>query len=555
MLGAFTVAVPPAAALEGETELISRASGVAGAKANGESFLSSISLDGRFVGFGSAATNLDPDDADAITDAYLRDRIANTTTLISRASGVAGAKGNGHSYSFGASADGRRVAFESQATNLDPDDPDVLTDIYVRDLDANTTTLVSRASGGGLKGNGRSIFASISANGRYVCFSSEATNLDPADGDTLFDVYVRDLETNTTALVSRASGAAGVKADDAMTNSAYGAISPDGRYVGFGGGADNLDPADLDEDADAYVRDLVTNTTTLVSRASGPGGAKGNADTYGPRLSTDGTSLVFQSFSTNLDPAKLDLSRDIFLRGLGGESTRLVSRASGADGVKGNMNSVAAAAADQGRYVAFTSESTNLDPDDVDPLRDIFVRDMVENTTTLVSRASGPNGAKGNAEANTDVLIAADGRFVGWDSAAANLNLDDADGLTDVYIRDVLGAPELLLSGKRKQRSPRRVKATATCVNVACELVATGTLKLPRQDRTAKPLKLRPQKLDLVAGIAEAFKLRAGKRARKAIKEALNGGHAVRVRVVATAIDAFGDSDKAKRKLKLKRRR
>ena len=504
------------------------------------------------AGFSSSATNLDPADGDALFDVYARDRIANTTTLVSRATGAAGPKANGDSFSFSASGDGRKIVFESAATNLDPADADASSDIYMRDLDANTTTLVSRASGGaGAKANGRSIFASISANGRYVAFSSEATNLSPGDADTQFDVYVRDLAANTTTLVSLASN--GAKANDAVTSSGVSGISPDGRYVAFGGSATNLDPADPDEDSDGYIRDLVANTTTLVSRASGPGGANSNSDSFGTSLSTDGSALTFQSQATNLDPADLDNTRDIFLRDLGGSSTRLVSRASGADGVKGNMNSVAAAAADQGRHVAFSSESTNLDPDDTDALRDIFVRDMVQNLTRLVSRASGPEGAKGNAEAENEVLITADGRFVGFDSSATNLNPDDPDAIFDVYVRDVLGAPEVVLAGKRKQRSPRRIRAKATCVNVACALVAKGKVKLPRRPgHRAKRVKLHKVTVDLEAGLEQPLRLRAGKRDRRAIKAALADGDAARVRIVATATDAFGDSTRTKRKLKLK---
>ena len=191
------------------------------------------------------------------------------------------------------------------------------------------------------------------------------------------------------------------------------------------------------------------------------------------------------------------------------------------------MNSVAAAAADQGRYVAFSSESTNLDPDDTDALRDIFVRDMVQNLTTLVSRASGPDGAKGNAEAENDVLIAADGRFVGFDSPATNLNPDDVDALSDVYVRDVLGAPEVVLAGKRKQRSSRRVRARATCVNVACALVVKGKVKLTRrQGHRAKRLKLHKVAVDLEPGVEQPLALRAGKRARRVIKGALADGDA-----------------------------
>src|SRR5262249_10887083 len=132
--------------------------------------------------------------------------------LVSRATGIAGAKENGTSFHPSISADGRFVAFVSSASNLDPADGDTTADVFVRDLQTDTTTLVSRASGAaGAKGNSDSNSPSISADGRFVAFVSFATNLDPRDGDLGGDVFVRDLQTNTTTLVSRAGGAAGAK--------------------------------------------------------------------------------------------------------------------------------------------------------------------------------------------------------------------------------------------------------------------------------------------------------------------------------------------------------
>jgi hypothetical protein len=165
-----------------------------GPKGNGDSYADSVSADGRFVVFDSAATNLSPDDSDGFTDVYVRDLQTNTTTLVSRAGGVSGAKGNGNSGAPAISADGRFVAFTSDATNLSPDDGDTTSDVYVRDLQTNTTTLVSRASGvAGAKGR-LSFAPAISADGRFVAFYS-FTRLSPDDGDGIWDVYVRDLQT------------------------------------------------------------------------------------------------------------------------------------------------------------------------------------------------------------------------------------------------------------------------------------------------------------------------------------------------------------------------
>ena len=131
------------------TVLVSRASGRASAKGNAYSILPSVSADGRFVAFSSGASNLHPDDGDGTADVFLRDLQADTTVLVSRASGAAGAKGNAHSFSPSVSADGRFVAFESGASNLHPDDGDTSLDVFVRDLQADTTVRVSRASGAG----------------------------------------------------------------------------------------------------------------------------------------------------------------------------------------------------------------------------------------------------------------------------------------------------------------------------------------------------------------------------------------------------------------------
>jgi Tol biopolymer transport system component len=255
-----------ARAAKNDVDLVSRASGASGTRGNGDSYADSVSADGRFVVFDSAATNLSPDDSDGFTDVYVRDLQTNTTTLVSRAGGVSGAKGNGNSGAPAISADGRFVAFTSDAMNLSPDDGDTTSDVYVRDLQTNTTTLVSRASGvAGAKGR-LSFAPAISADGRFVAFYS-FTRLSPDDGDAIFDAYVRDLQTNTTTLASRASGAGGAKGNG---NSWRPAISADGRFVAFRSGATNLSPDDGDATEDVFVRDLQANTTTLVSRATGP---------------------------------------------------------------------------------------------------------------------------------------------------------------------------------------------------------------------------------------------------------------------------------------------
>jgi Tol biopolymer transport system component/urease beta subunit len=431
-LAALTAA---ASAAQGDLDLVSRATGAAGAKANGSSDNPAISADGRFVAFRSVASNLDPADGDATGDVFVRDEQANTTRLVSRASGADGAKGNGNSSDATISADGRFVAFESGASNLGAGGTAGL-DTYVRDLQANTTTLVDRANGAdGAPANSISLDAAISANGRFVAFSSLASNLSPDDGAEIEDVFVRDLQTNTTTLVSRASGAGGAAGD---SNSQAVAISADGRFVAFSSFAANLDPADRTGDEDIFVRDLQTNTTTLVSRATGASGAKANGLSDEPAISADGRAVAFLSNATNLDPADNDTTADIYVRDLQTNNTTLASRATGAAGTKANDISLTPRISGDGRYVTFSSFAGNLDPDvTLNFINHVFERDLQANTTTLVSRAAGAAGAAGDSS-SAHPAISADGRFLVFDSRARNLHPADGDTTLDIFRREVL---------------------------------------------------------------------------------------------------------------------
>ena len=221
-----------------------------------------------------------------------------------------GTVGDDGSFDPSVSTDGRHVAFVSFAY-LDPLVANSQ-EIFVRDLQLNTTTLVSRANGAtGAVGDFGSLSPSISADGRRVAFTSDSGNLDSASNDSYLDVFVRNLDANTITFVSRATGAGGMGGD---ADSQEPSISADGTKVAFQSAARQLDSASNDSYTDSFVRNLQTNTTILVSRASGAGGAAGNQASKVPDISPDGTRVAFSSAASNFDSASNDVVYDIFVR-------------------------------------------------------------------------------------------------------------------------------------------------------------------------------------------------------------------------------------------------
>jgi Tol biopolymer transport system component len=425
----------PALAAKDDLDLISRATGPTGAPADGTAAGPSISASGARIAFDSDADNLSAEDDNAVINVFIRDAAAGTTTLVSRATGVGGVGGDGASRDAAISGDGRFVAFTSDADNLSADDDDGVTDVFVRDLVANTTTLVSRASGPGGAGANAGAFApDISADGRRVAFHSTADNLSAADNDTYTNVFVRDLVANTTTLVSRRSGGGGAGANG---DSLFAAISGDGNRVAFQSEANNLSNDDNDAVVNVFVRDLATSTNTLVSRATGAGGAPSDATSQTPDISPSGRFVAFSSFADNLSAADDDAVGNVFLRDLDDATTSLASRASGPSGAGGADGSFVPAVSDNAR-VAFQSLADNLSAEDLDSAVNVFVRDAIADTTTLVSRAPGAAGAAAD-DSSFSAATSADGRFVAFRSLGTNLVAGTTAGVNNIFRRDVLG--------------------------------------------------------------------------------------------------------------------
>ncbi len=230
--------------LAATTERVSVSS--AEAEGNYRSNWSSVSADGRYVAFSSLADNLVAGDTNGVVDVFVRDRVTGITDRVS-VSG-AGEQGNDWSNWPSISADGRYVAFMSTANNLVAGDTNGSWDVFVRDRVSGETERVN-VSSAGAEANGPSGYSVISADGRYVAFMSDATNLVPGDTNGRADVFVRDRMAGETQRVSVSS--AGVEADGRSDENS---ISADGRYVAFGSRASNLVPGDTNGTRDIFVR-------------------------------------------------------------------------------------------------------------------------------------------------------------------------------------------------------------------------------------------------------------------------------------------------------------
>jgi uncharacterized repeat protein (TIGR01451 family) len=424
---AALVVTGPASAQEGHTTLASTSQG--GTKGDSDSHAPVLSSDGGTVAFQSSSTNLHPSDVDTIRDVYVKDVVTGDVVLAST-SDLNLLKGNGDSFAASLSADGTRVAFQSMATTLDLLDLDDDLDVYVKNLVTGDIVLASTTDLGQFKGNADSFSPAISADGTRVAFVSAASNLDPADGDNSYDIYVKNLLTGDVALASRSDS--GTKGNKPSTSPA---LSSNGTVVAFDSTSTNLDPGDADQTHDVYVKDLSDGDLTLVSRSDS--GTKGNGTSLAPALSSSGGLVAFQSAATNLDPADADSTQDVYVKNV---STGNLTLASTSDAeAKGNGGSVLPYLSSDGSLVAFQSISTNLDPADTDITSDIYVEELATGDVTLASTSSG--GVKGNG-GSTSASMSTDGTVVAFDSAATNLAPADGDAVQDVYVKE-LGQPAI----------------------------------------------------------------------------------------------------------------
>jgi Tol biopolymer transport system component len=410
-----------------------------------------VSPDGTMVAFQTEASNLGPPDTNRLQDIYVRDLRNGEVTLVSvRSDGASG--GNAFAQEPIFSPDGTKIMFVTTASDLGPRDTNNSGDLYVRDLLSHTTTLVSVNAAGTDSGNGSSYYGTFSPDSQKVAFHTRANNLGPPDAGNFEDVYVRDLVGRTTTLVS-VNGADTGGGNERSTTPVF---SPDSTKVAFESKASDLGTTDTPicpfegssrptSCTDIYLRDLVTGETTLVS-SNLAGDDSGNRASSGAAFSPDGSSLAFGSVATNLVATDTSGGSNIFMRDIATGTTTLVSQDVAGTGASNGATTGPVFDPD-GTKLAFTSTASNLVAVDTNGASDVFVRDLVAGTTTLVSRnAAGTDSANGASTGDYRLDLGFHGGRIAFMSWASDFGPNDTNGAADIYVHDLASGTTSLVT-------------------------------------------------------------------------------------------------------------
>ncbi|MEO7454115.1 MAG: hypothetical protein ABIV13_05065 [Fimbriimonadales bacterium] len=393
----------------------------AGVQGNGGSWSPGFEATGRYVVFQSQANNLVAGDANGFVDVFVKDRSTGATTIESV--GALGIQGNAISEAATISGQGQFVAFQSNASNLVAGDFNGVADCFVRDRTLGITTRISVAWNGA-EADAGCFYPWISTNGRYVTFYSAATNLVQGDMNGVTDIFVRDLINGTTERVSVSQGGA-----EGNGRSEFASTSGDGRYVVFHSGADTLAANDLNGVWDVLVKDTLTGEVHLASVTSA--GIQGNGHSAGAGISETGRYVVFSTEATNLDGPDNNGVKDSFIHDLDTGVTERISV--GAGGIEGNGESIGPVVSQDGRIIAFSSMASNLVASDTNGTWDVLLRDRLISATSLVSRNT--NGTQGNGESHGPV-VSSSGLHIAFQSLASNLISGDTNNSLDSFVHN-----------------------------------------------------------------------------------------------------------------------
>jgi Tol biopolymer transport system component len=404
-----------------------------GTQADNRSKQPSISADGRYIAFASDATNLVAGDNNGVTDIFVRDMSTGAVTRVSVSSN--GDEANGASYWPFISANGRYVTFTSEADNLAGNDNNGFGDVFLHDMKTKTTELISVGFDGN-SGNELSFWSSVSTDGQFVVFMSNATSLVTSDTNEAWDIFLRDRKASKTSIISLA-----YDGSQANSQSEYPMISANGRYVVFASDATNIVGNDTNGYRDVFEYDRATGKTIRVSLASDGTQTDNGTHVFAMSISEDGKYVAFASLATTLVPDDTNGVWDIFVHDRDTGKTTRISVAS--NGTQADAGSYGVSLSANGRYVAFGSNATNLVSGDKNGVMDVYVHDIETGTTQLVSTAS--DGSQGNEASGFTVInadgidlsygpaISSDGKTVVYMSNATNLVPDDTNTSQDIF--------------------------------------------------------------------------------------------------------------------------
>ena len=393
--------------------------GIDSVSGSGGSFAPGFSADGLHIAFISHANNLvTNDDNNLVLDVFVRDLAAGVTRLVSVQPGGRGG-GNGNSIEWSISSNGQFIVFQTEASNLVENDANNTSDILLRNVTGGTTTLVSLNSAGTASGNGPSSNPHLSADGRFIVFESLASDLVANDTNGLSDVFVRDQLLGTTTLVSVNSDGTG--SGNGSSDSAC--ITPDGRWVAFVSTSTDLVPGAVNPLGEVYVRDLQTGATSWASGGAG-GFVSGNIRSYHPVLSADGKFVVFMTrVVTNAFATILRHDLQTSLTGLVGANTPERSWP--------EVNA-------EGRFVAYEALA------EVMTNQAIYRWDAQGGTNLLVSvNLNGPSAITGTAR---NPVMSADGNRIAFLSTSDSLTTNAGLGRFQVFGRDMTAGTTKLVS-------------------------------------------------------------------------------------------------------------
>lgn len=412
-----------------------------------EMYQVAVSATGRYIAFSSDATNLVSGDTNGHRDIFVRDRDTDndgnfdepgyvSTTRIS--TGYDGSQANNDSWEVSISYNGRYIAFSSDADNLVMNDTNGSRDVFLHDRVGNSTIRVSvENNSANDNGNNASDHPGISGNGAFVAFRSSASDLVSADTNNLDDIFVRQMSTNQTFRVSVDSVGTQSLGGDSFNPT----LSETGQFVAFVSEATNLVAGDGNLVRDVFVHDRTLGTTTRVSVATST--AEGNAQSYTSFISGNGNFVVFASEATNLDGVSPDTNiyADIFVHDRALAETTRVSLSF--FGTESDGHSYTPSISREGRYITFASEATNLDvtQSNSNRKRNIYLHDRqlaLDGIYAfgLTSRISlTPEGDLPNDHSFAP-MVAAYGRHVGYISEATDLVGNDSNRMWDVFAFD-----------------------------------------------------------------------------------------------------------------------